>query len=204
VVNFDVGSELVDEKLKRTCKKVCCDKLYFIVFNSSFSNEEGGLWFFVYFWKKTNKNVFYSFNSFGIIINTANTLDRFSKNIRNLDSINIKRNTTTNNNNVNNNENNRKRTRTRFSWNRRGTRTWNSLNFGRRRGKNIAETSDERGIVVKTTRKSEKQQSLFPESRKTRKNANQEYIRQRQPFSKVSLWYCGACACWTHAQCNAV
>jgi len=115
VVNFDVGSELVDEKLKRTCKKVCCDKLYFIVFNSSFSNEEGGLLLFVYFWKKTNKNVFYSFNSLGIIINTANTLDRFSKNIRNLDSINIKRNTTTNNNNVNNNENSRKRTRTRFS-----------------------------------------------------------------------------------------
>lgn len=66
VVNFDVGSELIDEQLKETCIKACCDKLYFMVVNNSFSSERGEHWFFIGF-EKNNANVLYSFNSYGVV-----------------------------------------------------------------------------------------------------------------------------------------
>ena len=72
VVNYDLSDDLIEKRLKDLCKKAtCCDKLYFLVLNTSFSTEDGEHWFLLAF-EKTNRLVFYSFNSYGIV-NTLNT-----------------------------------------------------------------------------------------------------------------------------------
>ena len=72
VVNYDLSDDLIEKRLKDLCKKAtCCDKLYFLVLNTSFSTENGEHWFLLAF-EKTNRLVFYSFNSYGIV-NTLNT-----------------------------------------------------------------------------------------------------------------------------------
>ena len=72
VVNYDLSDDLIEKRLKDLCKKAtCCDKLYFLVLNTSFSTEVGEHWFLLAF-EKTNRLVFYSFNSYGIV-NTLHT-----------------------------------------------------------------------------------------------------------------------------------
>ena len=41
IVNYDLSSRLIKKHLQDLCKKACCEKLYFLVLNTSFSTEDG-------------------------------------------------------------------------------------------------------------------------------------------------------------------
>ena len=72
VVNYDLSDDLIKTRLKDLCRKAtCCENLYFFVLNTSFSTEDGEHWFLLAF-KKAIMQVFYSFNSYGIV-STLNT-----------------------------------------------------------------------------------------------------------------------------------
>ena len=71
VVNYDSSVELIEKDLTNLCSNVRCEKLYFIVLNTSLYDETGEHWFLLAF-ERDNENVFYSFNSYHIV-NTCNT-----------------------------------------------------------------------------------------------------------------------------------
>ena len=77
VVNYDLSGKLVKRLLKHLCKSVCCDKIYFMVVNTSLSSQEGEHWFVLAF-ERGNRNAFYSFNSYGLV-NTLRTLEILPK-----------------------------------------------------------------------------------------------------------------------------
>ena len=72
VVNYDLSDDLIKTRSKDMCRKATCsENLYFFVLNTSFSTEDGENWFLLAF-SKAIMQVFYSFNSYGIVT-TLNT-----------------------------------------------------------------------------------------------------------------------------------